>query len=62
MEEEEDLLLSFRCCVVPEKDSELKEKLKMSISFRQKVVKQQSIDFPQMFPFFFAKPDLVNLL
>lgn len=56
---ENEYMLFFRTCLVSRDKEELKIKLTQSIKEREILMKNQAIDFPKLFPFYFLSPDLV---
>jgi hypothetical protein len=60
-EEENDLVVYFRSCVAVKDMSNLKIKLRESVVFRDYLVAQMDINFPELFAFFFSNPELVRL-
>lgn len=60
--EENELLLYFKSCTIANDKAEIKEKLKQTVSFRQRKLQDTRTNLPEMFSFFFAAPDLVSLI
>lgn len=57
--EELELLLYFRTCIVNRDKEILKIKLKQTIELRETLIKKKDTVFYQSFPFYFVSPDLV---
>lgn len=59
-EHEKGTLLFFSTCRLPRDEEILKSKLEESLEFRLKLIKSNSSEFLELFPFFYYKPELVS--
>lgn len=62
IEEELEYELFFRTCIVARDKDILKIKMKKSIKMRETMIRQNAMEFHQMFPFYFIEPELVIAL
>lgn len=62
LEEELDILLFFKTCIVSRNKEILQLKMKSTIALREKTIKKHEIEFFEMFPFYFVDPDLVSVV
>lgn len=60
-EEENELKLYFESVVVNEDLNPIKTKMRETIEFREKMIKNRSTKFGQIFPMYFTHPILVNI-
>lgn len=62
LEEQNELALFFKTFVIkPDNVEILKSKMRETIEYREKVVKQHETKFGQLFPMYFLDPSLVGL-
>lgn len=57
----EELILFFKTCVVRNSMTELKSKLKETVSARRKLISAKETRFPELFPFYFVDCNLVSI-
>lgn len=59
-EKKQEYMLFFKTCLLPRDLGRLENALKATIAFRRQLCREKKNEFEQMFPFFFAHPDLVS--
>lgn len=60
IEEKQDLVLFFKSCLTSKCVDEIKDKLKSTVKFRAELLSDESTNIPELFHFFFVKPELVR--
>lgn len=61
-EQEQAMLLFFKTCVTSKDMTQIKNKLRISVLLRNRLLNDKTINIPEIFPFYFAAPNLVFIL
>lgn len=61
-DQQTELILFFKTCVVHNDMQELKAKMKETVNFRRSLILKKETRFPELFPFYFVDSELVSYL